>query len=82
MTLNSELIYTYNQNNDQLAKIYLKLGGEQSLLLLLKLLGGGEELFLGLVKLHLQLLSLLHKLSHLEVYMFKFEASGRLITSF
>ena len=45
--------------------LYLELWGEQSLLLLLEPLGGGGQQLLGLVQLHLQLLGLLHQLSHL-----------------
>merc|ERR1740128_478555 len=45
--------------------IDLELSGEESLLLLLELLGGGEQLLGGLVQVNLQLLGLLDQLGHL-----------------
>ena len=46
-------------------RVDLQLSGEQGLLLLFELLGGGEELLGGLVEVHLQLLGLLDEVGHL-----------------
>merc|ERR1712029_1250346 len=51
--------------NSSVQSVDLQLRRQKSILLLLQLLGGGEKLLCGLVQLNLQLLSLLHQVSHL-----------------